>query len=191
MRVIMLSAPGAGKGTQAKLLAQATGIVHMSSGDLLRRQIAAGGELGRRVAVHAERGDLVPDDLLFEILVPAVIAAASSGGGYLLDGFPRTMPQALRAAQLGVELGLSSDAVVYLDAPRDVLIRRLNARAAVENRVDDTPQVITHRLAVFEERTRPLVEYYRDRGILVELDADRPEPEVHADLRTRLIGERS
>jgi adenylate kinase len=189
MRVIMLSPPGAGKGTQAKLLAQATGVVHISSGDLLRAEVADRTELGMRAARFAERGDLVPDELIFEILVPAVVAAMRGTGGYLLDGFPRTMPQALRAAELGVQLGLSSDAVVHLTAPEHVLIERLTIRAGRENRVDDTLEVIKHRLAVFEQQTRPLVEYYRERGILVELDADRPEPEVQAELRSRLIGD--
>jgi adenylate kinase len=189
MRVIMLSPPGAGKGTQAKGLARATGIDHISSGDLLRAEIVAHTDLGRRVAHFTDRGDLVPDDLIFEVLLPAVTGAVGSSGGYLLDGFPRTMPQAVRAAQLGVQLGLSSDAVVYLTAPEDVLIDRLIARAAAQNRVDDNLEVIKHRLAVFEEQTRPLVDYYRDRGILVEIDADRPEDEVQTELRSRLIGD--
>jgi adenylate kinase len=189
MRVIMLSPPGAGKGTQAKRLAQATGIMHLSSGDLLRAEIAAQSELGRRAVGFTERGDLVPDELIFEILLPAVIEAMRSSGGYLLDGFPRTVPQALRAAELGVQFGLSSDAAVHLTAPEDVLIDRLIARAGRENRADDTLDVIKHRLTVFEQQTRPLVEYYRGRGILVEIDANRSEDEVQAELRSRLIGD--
>jgi adenylate kinase len=186
MRVIMLSPPGAGKGTQCRRLALATGVAHISSGDLLRAEMARGSESGRAAAGYAARGDLVPDDLLFEVLTPVVLDADRATGGYLLDGFPRTMAQALRAAELGIAHQVSSDAVVYLTAPDHVLVERLLARADREGRTDDTPEVIQHRLAVFEAHTRPLVEYYRGRGLLLEVDADRPEDDVHAELRSRL-----
>ena len=186
MRLIMLSPPGAGKGTNSRRLSRDTGIAHISSGDLLRAEIARGTDRGQRLAAFVARGDLVPDDLIFEILTPIVVAAAHDTGGYLLDGVPRTLPQALRAAQLGVELHLVSDAVIYLTAPDQVLTERLIARARREGRVDDTPTVIEHRLAVFLEQTQPLVEYYRGRGILLQIDADRPEEEVQAQIRRRL-----
>ena len=102
VRVIMLSPPGAGKGTHSKWLTLQTGAAHLSSGDLLRAEVARESGLGRQVAAYTARGDLVPDELIFSILVPAVVAAARDTGGYVLDGFPRTMPQALRAAELGV-----------------------------------------------------------------------------------------
>jgi adenylate kinase len=186
MRLLMLSPPGAGKGTHGKLLSQATGIAHISSGDLLRTEIARGTKLGRRLAEYTERGDLVPDDLIFEILIPVVIAASRETGGYLLDGFPRTLPQALRAAQIGMELDLLSDAAIYLTAPEKVLIERVHDRAQREGRADDTLEVIKHRLAVFTELTEPLIDYYRGRGILIELNTDRPQAEVHADLRAKV-----
>ena len=189
-RVIMLSAPGAGKGTHSKWLTQQTGAAHISSGDLLRAEVARGSELGRQVAAYTARGDLVPDEVIFSILVPVVVAADRETGGYVLDGFPRTMPQALRAAELGVELALTSDAVIYLTAPEDELVSRLLDRARRDGRADDTLSVIRHRLAVFVRETAPLVEYYRGRGVLLELSTDRPEAEVRADLRDWLEARR-
>jgi adenylate kinase len=186
MRVIMLSAPGAGKGTQCRRLAEATGVAHISSGDLLRAEIATGSPIGRTAAVYAARGDLVPDDVLFEILVPVVLDADRATGGYLLDGFPRTMAQARRAAEIGLRHQIGGDTVVYLTAPEPVLVDRLLTRAQREGRADDTPDVIRHRIAVFKRQTRPLVDYYRRRGLLLEVDADRPEDDVQADLRSRL-----
>jgi adenylate kinase len=186
VRVVMLSPPGAGKGTHGRWLTQETGAAHISSGDLLRAEIARGSGLGRQVAAYTARGDLVPDDLIFSILIPAVVAAARNTGGYVLDGFPRTMPQALRAAQVGVELDLTSDAVIYLTAPEEELVTRLLDRAQRDGRADDTLGVIRHRLAVFTRETAPLVDYYRGRGLLLELSTDRPEADVRADLRDRL-----
>jgi adenylate kinase len=186
MRLIMLSPPGAGKGTHSKQLSAATGIAHISSGDLLRAEIDRGTEMGLRLSEFTTRGDLVPDDLIFDILIPKVVEASRDTGGYVLDGFPRTMPQALRAAQIGIELDLVSDAAVYLTAPDEVLIERLRDRSQRDGRPDDAPEVIRHRLAVFAGQTQPLVDYYRRRGILLELDTDRPEVEVQADLRAQL-----
>jgi adenylate kinase len=171
VRVIMLSPPGAGKGTHSKWLTQHTGAAHISAGDL-RRQVAS----------FTERGDLVPDELIFRILAPIVVAAARDTGGYVLDGFPRTMPQALRAAQFGADLALTSNAVIYLTAPEEELVNRLLDRARRDGRTDDTLRVIRHRLDVFARETAPLVDYYRGRGILLELSTDRPEAEVQADL---------
>jgi adenylate kinase len=186
MRLILLSPPGAGKGTHATLLSEATGVRHVSSGDVLRAEIAGGSDLGKQLEQFTARGDLVPDDLIFEILLPVVVEAARHTGGFLLDGVPRTVPQAERAAQLGVELHLVADAAVHLTAPHEVLKERLLARAEREGRVDDTIEVIEHRLSVYESQTQPLVDYYRERGILIEVDADRPVDEVQQDLRARL-----
>jgi adenylate kinase len=183
VRVIMLSPPGGGKGTHSKWLTRQTGAAHISSGDLLRAEVARGSRLGRRVAAYTARGDLVPDDLIFRILMPAVVAAARDTGGYVLDGFPRTMAQALRSAEWGTEFSLMSQAVIYLTAPEEELVSRLLDRAQREGRSDDTLSVIRHRLAVFASETAPLVDYYRGRDILVELSTDRPEAEVQADLR--------
>jgi adenylate kinase len=186
VRVIMLSPPGAGKGTHSRWVTLQTGAAHISSGDLLRAEVARGSALGREVATYTDRGDLVPDDLIFRILAPAVVAAARHTGGYVLDGFPRTMPQALRAAQFGADLALTSNAVIYLTAPEEELVSRLLDRARREGRADDTLDVIRHRLAVFAKETAPLIDYYRGRGILLELSTNRPEAEVQADLLDRL-----
>jgi adenylate kinase len=186
VRVIMLSPPGGGKGTHSRWLTQQTGAAHISSGDLLRAEVTRGSELGRQVAGYTARGDLVPDELIFSIMMPAVIAAARDTGGYVLDGFPRTMPQALRAAELGAELALTANAVIYLTAPEEELVSRLLDRAQRDGRADDTLAVIRHRLEVFARETAPLVDYYRGRGILLELSTDRPEADVQADLRNWL-----
>jgi adenylate kinase len=186
VRVIMLSPPGAGKGTHSRWLTQHTGAAHISSGDVLRAEAERGSDLGREVAAYTKRGDLVPDELIFRILAPAVVAAAHHTGGYVLDGFPRTMPQALRAAQFGADLALTSNAVIYLTAPEDELVSRLLDRAGRDGRADDTLDIIRHRLAVFTKETAPLVDYYRGRGILIELSTDRSEAEVQADLLDRL-----
>ena len=186
MRVVMLSPPGAGKGTHSRWLMEQTGAAHISSGELLRAEVARGTDLGQQVAAYTDRGDLVPDELIFNVLIPAVVAAAQETGGYVLDGFPRTMPQALRAAQIAVELGISSDAVIYLTAPEEELVARLLERAEVEGRPDDTLDVIRHRLAVYTRETAPLVDYYRGRGLLIKLNTNRPEEDVRADLRDGL-----
>jgi adenylate kinase len=186
VRMVMLSPPGAGKGTHGRWLTEQTGAAHISSGDLLRAEVARGSELGRQVAGYTERGDLVPDELIFSVLVPAVIAAARETGGYVLDGFPRTVPQALRAAEIAAELGIVSDAVIYLSAPEEELVVRLLDRAQRDGRPDDTLAVIRHRLAVYASETAPLVDYYRSRGILLELSTDRSEEDVRADLRNWL-----
>jgi adenylate kinase len=186
VRMVMLSPPGAGKGTHGRWLTEQTGAAHISSGDLLRAEVARGSELGQQVAGYTERGDLVPDELIFSVLVPAVIAAARETGGYVLDGFPRTMPQALRAAEIAAELGIVSDAVIYLSAPEEELVVRLLDRAQRDGRPDDTLAVIRHRLAVYASETAPLVDYYRSRGILLELSTDRSEEDVRADLRNWL-----
>ena len=165
---------------------QQTGAAHISSGELLRAEVASGSGLGRQVAAYTDRGDLVPDELIFDVLIPAVVAAARETGGYVLDGFPRTMPQALRAAQIGAELGITGDAVIYLTAPEEELVSRLLERADRDGRPDDTLNVIRHRLAVYARETAPLVDYYSRRGILIELSTDRPEADVRADLKAGL-----
>src|SRR3712207_7191019 len=110
MRLIMLSPLGAGKGTHCEWLTRETGVAHISAGDLLRAEIARGTDLGRRLAEYTSRGDLVPDDLVFDLITPVVVAADRETGGDLLDGFPRTLPQALRAQEIGVQQDLSAQA---------------------------------------------------------------------------------
>jgi adenylate kinase len=177
MRVILLGAPGSGKGTQGEALARHFGISHLSTGDLLRAHIAEGTAVGHEVAGYVEQGRLVPDDLILQLVSPAVIAAAESGG-YVLDGFPRTLAQAERAYELAQPAGVTADSVVYLAVPDDVARERLAARS-VDGRVDDgSSDVIERRLRVFHDETQPLLDFYRDRGILLTVDATPPPDEV-------------
>jgi len=181
VRLLLLAAPGGGKGTQGERLASHFGVRHISSGDVLRAAASDGSQAGREVAAYQQRGDLVPDQIVFDLLVP-VVAAAAARGGYILDGFPRTVPQAITAADIGARLDLTLDATIYLHVPEEVLVQRLLARA----RPDDSPDVIRHRLEVFTETTSPLIEYYRNRGILVEVDADQPPESITDEIVSRL-----
>lgn len=177
MRIILLGAPGSGKGTQGRALAEHFGVRHVSTGDLLRAHIADRTDVGREARSYVENGELVPDDLIFRMAGPAVVEAAREGG-YVLDGFPRTLAQAERAYELAGEAGVEADAVVYLVVPDDVARQRLAGRA-VEGRADDADaDVIDRRLRVFHEQTEPLLDFYRGRGILVPVDATPPPDEV-------------
>ena len=187
MRLLLLAPPGAGKGTQGQRLAARFGVRHIAAGDLLRAEARAGGRLGREIAAHQARGDLVPDQIVLDVLTPAVVEAAALGG-YILDGFPRSLAQAIAAAELGARLGVTLHAVVYLNAPEKVLTRRLLDRASQDGRADDKADVIRHRLEVFVETTGPLVSYYNERGILITVDADQPPESVTADILTGLSG---
>ena len=185
--MLLLAPPGAGKGTQGERLAAWLGVRHIAAGDLLRAEAQAGTARGREIAACQARGDLVPDQIVFGLLIPVVVEAAARGG-YILDGFPRTLAQATAAAELGARLDVTLQAVVSLSAPEAVLTRRLLARAGQEGRADDTADVIRHRLQVFTETTGPLIAYYHDRGILVEVDADQPPNAVTAEIQDRLSG---
>ena len=177
----MVAAPGGGKGTQAERLASYYGVEHISSGDVLRDAAHADTPAGREVAAYQQRGDLVPDQIVFDLLIP-VVAAATARGGYILDGFPRTLTQAIQAADIGRRLDLTLDAAVYLYVPEPVLVERLLARG----RTDDTADVIKHRLKVFNETTSPLIAYYRNRGVLVEVDGNQAPDTIAAEIEARL-----
>ena len=187
MRLLLLAPPGAGKGTQGERLAAWSGARHIAAGDLLRAEAQAGTPAGREIAAYQARGDLVPDQIVLDALTPVVVEAAADGG-YILDGFPRTLPQAIAAADLATRLGVTLDATVYLYAPEEVLTRRLLDRASQADRADDVADVIQHRLRVFAETTGPLVPYYTERGILVAVDADQPPDYVTADIQAGLSG---
>jgi adenylate kinase len=185
VRLLLLAPPGAGKGTQGERLAARYGARHIAAGDLLRAEAQAGTSAGREIAACQARGDLVPDQIVLNALTPAVVEA-SARGGYILDGFPRTLPQATAAAELAARLGVTLDAAVYLYAPEEVLTRRLLDRASQEGRADDVADVIRHRLRLFTETTGPLVPYYTERGILVAVNADQSPDSVTADILARL-----
>jgi adenylate kinase len=187
VRLLLLAPPGAGKGTQGERLAAWSGARHIAAGDLLRAKARSGGELGREIAACQARGDLVPDQVVLEVLTPAVVDAAARGG-YILDGFPRTLPQAIAAAELGARLGVTLHAAVYLHAPEAVLTLRLLDRARHGGRSDDRADVIRHRLLVYAGTTGPLIPYYRERGILIAVDANQPPESVTAAIQAGLSG---
>ena len=175
VRIVLLGAPGSGKGTQGERLAERLGVPHVASGELLRAHVAAQTELGVEVAGSLARGDLVPDDVVLRVVGEALTRAAESGG-YILDGFPRTRAQAERAHELALERGIDADAAVYLSLEEDddVARKRLAGRAG-GGRVDDADaEVIEHRLQLFHDNMRPILDYYRERGILVTVDAAQP-----------------
>jgi len=171
VRLLLIGPPGSGKGTQGERLSQRLDIEHIAAGDLLRAEVAAETPLGRQVQAFMQRGDLVPDVVILSLLLPKVLAAAEANG-YLLDGFPRSVEQAVEARKLAEQAGASPDAVVYLDVPREELVRRILARAEVEGRSDDNPETVANRLKVFDDATLPLVDYYRGRGLLQVVDAN-------------------
>lgn len=188
MRLLMLGPPGSGKGTHGARLAGEFGLVHLSSGDVLRKAIAGDTPLGAKLSGYVARGDLVPDDVLFELLVPLMERAVD----FVADGFPRTLAQAERAyREIGIDRHLRLDAVVSLDVPDDVLVRRLLDRAQVEGRPDDTLEVIQHRLAVYCAETYPLIDYYRERGILLPVDGDHAPDEVYSRINEALSTRRT
>jgi adenylate kinase len=177
MRLLLIGPPGSGKGTQGELLAARLGVEHIAAGDLLRAEVARGTEIGKEVAALLDRGDLVPDETIIALVLPKVVAAADAGG-YLLDGFPRSVDQAVEARKLAEQAGAAPDAVIYLDVSREELMRRILRRAEEQNRADDNEETVSNRLHVFDEATRPLVEYYRNRGLLHTIDAARDEQAV-------------
>jgi adenylate kinase len=187
VRLLLLAPPGAGKGTQGARLAAWSGVRHIAAGDLLRAVARAGMGLGREIAAYQARGDLVPDQIVLDALIPAVTAAAARGG-FILDGFPRTLSQATAAAELAARLGVTLHAAIYLPAPEAVLTQRLLDRASQGSRTDDKAEVIRHRLQVFAETTGALVPYYSERGILVTVNADQPPDSVAADIQAGLSG---
>jgi len=179
VRIVLLGVPGSGKGTQGEALARSLGVEHISSGDLLRAQIASGTELGRTAAGYLDRGELVPDELVFGVVSEAVVRAAAAGG-YILDGFPRNRAQAEHAYSLAAPRDIAAQKVVYLELTDDVARARLTGRASL-GRVDDASDVvIERRLQLYHEETQPLLTYYRERGILVTVDASQEVDDVTA-----------
>jgi adenylate kinase len=187
MRLLLIGAPGSGKGTQAELLAQRLGITHISSGELLREHIDARTDLGRQVSECVEAGDLVPDALVMDMLFRPVVSAAEAGG-YVLDGFPRTVAQALAAYDVARTHRAHVQAAVHLEVPDDELMQRILSRSRGS---DDSQEVIEHRLEVYRDKTVPLLGYYRQRAWLASVDGSRDVDAVHADIVERVTDLRS
>jgi adenylate kinase len=182
MRLLLIGAPGSGKGTQAERLAHRYGITHISSGDLLRQHVREQTALGRQIQSYVDRGDLVPTGVVVDMLRKPVVAAVEAGG-YVLDGFPRTVEQAQTAFPTAHALGAEVQAAVHLDVPRAELVRRLLARGRGS---DDTQEVIEHRLQVYLDETVPLLEYYANREWMFAVDGAQSPDAVHQEIVARL-----
>jgi adenylate kinase len=208
MKLILLGAPGAGKGTVAKMLTELDGSVQISTGDILRGAVKAGTELGKQAQDYMNRGDLVPDELIMGIMEDR-LQEDDCAKGFLLDGFPRTIPQAEALKELLARIGVELDMAVSLDVPRDVILDRLTTRRTCSNsdcqaiyniksnptkvegvcdkcgsptiqREDETVEAITHRLETYNEKTAPLVGYYEGEGLLMSVNATSSDAVVAA-----------
>lgn len=206
MNIVLLGAPGAGKGTQAQKLVEEFGVAHISTGDLLRAAVKAGTKLGVKAKSYMDNGQLVPDKLVVD-LVTERLDADDAQKGFILDGFPRNTAQAVTLDSALAEMGSSLDAALLVDVKPDVIVKRLSSRrtckecgytapAGVDScpscggemyqRDDDKPETIQKRLDVYENQTAPLVEYYRGKELLKSVDGDRPVDEVYADVKELL-----
>ncbi len=187
MRIVLLGPPGAGKGTQAKALIDRYGIVQLSTGDMLRAAVAAGTPVGVKARDIMARGELVPDDVVVGI-VSDRIDQADARRGFILDGFPRTVPQAEALGRMLKSKGLKLDAVVELKVDEEVLIRRIETRVFEMRsmgqpiRPDDTPEVLKQRLAAYRAQTAPLIAYFADKGMLRTIDGMASIEEVTASI---------
>ena len=204
MILILLGAPGSGKGTQAKRLTDKLGLTHLSTGDILREAVKNRTELGKKAEGYMKAGELVPDDLIIDIITARIEGAADSAG-FMLDGFPRNLTQAEKLDEIFKEKNLTVDQVIYLNVPEDELVKRLSGRfycptcnagynypmhlpkseGVCDNdgekllrRHDDEEVVVQRRLAVYREHTSPLEDYYRGLGNLVEIDANTSPDDV-------------
>jgi adenylate kinase len=177
-RLIFLGPPGAGKGTQANILSEHCDVPHISTGDILRTAVAEQTDLGQKAEQYMNAGELVPDELILN-LIRERLTQSDAKDGWVLDGFPRNVPQAEFLDQLLDEISQPFDFVVNLDVPDEVIISRLLKRG----RKDDSEEVIRHRLDVYRQQTEPLIDFYRNRQKLVSIDGNQEMESVNADLR--------
>jgi len=181
MKTVFLGAPGAGKGTQAKRFARAQGIAHISTGDMLRAAVASGSALGLQAKKIMDDGQLVPDKLIVE-LIEERTQQADCRRGYILDGFPRTVEQAEALAVMLERRKESLDSVVLFDLAEEEVLRRLAYRRTVESRSDDSEETQLKRQRIYQEQTAPLIQYYRDQGVLKVVDAAGTIDQVYSAL---------
>ena len=206
MNIVLLGAPGAGKGTQAQKLVEEYGFAHISTGDLLRAAVKAQSELGKQAKSFMDAGKLVPDELVIN-LVKERLEDDDAQRGFILDGFPRNTAQAVTLDSELAAMDRTLDAALLVSVESDVIVKRLSSRRTCRScgytapagvdvcprcggemyqRDDDKPETIQHRLDVYQNQTAPLVEYYKGHSILREVDGDRPVDEVFADVKTLL-----
>lgn len=185
MRVLLFGPPGSGKGTQAAMLAQRLSVPAISTGEMFRQAVAGGSELGRKVEKILAAGELVDDATTAEV-VRARLAQADARGGFVLDGYPRTLTQAATLEEILRTHGAALDAAVFLEVPERELVRRMSGRREQGGRADDRPEVVSERLRVYQEKTAPLVEHYRELGLLRRVDGNRPAAAVGEAILTTL-----
>ncbi len=191
MNLIFLGPPGAGKGTQARHVAERHRLVALSTGDMLRAAVAEGSEIGKQVRSIMESGGLVPDEIVASLISEELkrVRGDSAVEGVLLDGFPRNLKQAKMLEEILAEQDESIDMVLELGLEDDALLRRIESRIAEnpsKRREDDTPEVLRHRIKVYHDETRPLSDYYRERGLLCQIDGSAPIEEVARSIEAAL-----
>lgn len=182
-RLIFLGPPGAGKGTQAKVLSETSGIPHISTGDILRSAVSQGTVLGQKAQSYMDRGELVPDELILE-LIHECLTQFDGEPGWILDGFPRNVAQAVFLDDLLKDTNQSYEAVINLEVPDEVLVSRMLSRG----RDDDNESVIRNRLKVYRQQTAPLIDYYRDRQKLMSVNGNQTMEAVTSDLKDLVEG---
>ena len=187
MRLVLLGAPGSGKGTQATRLKEQLQVPHISTGDLLRAAVAAGTPLGLQAKAVMERGELVSDEIVLGMLEER-FKQPDIAAGFILDGYPRNLSQASALDALLNRLGLPVDVAVQLDVSTELLIQRIAGRAQAEGRADDSPDAVRKRLAVYESQTAPVVDFYRNLGKLAHLDGVGSLDEVFTRITEALAG---
>ncbi|MBN8480450.1 MAG: adenylate kinase [Xanthomonadales bacterium] len=185
MRLVLLGAPGSGKGTQAGSLKTALGIPHVSTGDLLRGAVKAGTPLGLKAKAVMEAGQLVSDDIVLGMLEER-LAEADAKAGFILDGYPRNVAQCAALEALLARIGQPIDVAVKLDVPNELIVERIAGRAAAEGRKDDTPETVRERLRVYAEQTEPVADYFARKGKLVVVDGVGTLDEVLARINAAL-----
>ncbi|RKX24030.1 MAG: adenylate kinase [Candidatus Zixiibacteriota bacterium] len=182
MNLIMLGPPGSGKGTQAVRLAKELNVTHLSTGDVLREAVKQGTELGKKAEGFMSRGELVPDDLIIG-LIEAKVEGKELTKGFILDGFPRTVPQADSLDEMLTKHSMSISKAILLDVGDETIITRLKKRAEIEGRADDTEDVIRRRLEVYREQTQPIVQFYKSKSVLAKVQGEDTPDNVFTAVR--------
>ncbi len=181
MNLIFLGPPGSGKGTQAVKVADALHITHLSTGDMLRDAVKSGSELGKQAESYMKKGELVPDSLIIGI-IEGKISSGALDGGFILDGFPRTIPQARSLNDMFAKNDISLDKAILLDVSDETIIQRIRGRAEQEGRADDTEDVVRNRLEVYRKQTAPIVDFYQKESVLTEVDGEKTPEQVFANI---------